>query len=68
MKAAKPMNTVTRKDIATAAGMSVKTVARHERNWGIHTCRSNASRREALYFRDGVNSRLIPAKIITKPI
>lgn len=68
LKTSKPMETITRKDIANAAGVSEKTVARRERNWGIHSCRSQASHRPQLYFREQVNRILVPRRIFSRPL
>ena len=64
----KTMETITRKDIARAAGVSEKTVGRRERDWGLNTCRSRASERPQLYFREQVNRQLVPRSIIHRPI
>lgn len=68
LSSAKPMDTITRKDIARAAGVSEKTVARRERKWGLHQCRSEAIHRPHLYFRDQVNRQLIPRRIFSAPL
>lgn len=64
----KMTETITRKQIACAAGVSEKTVSRREHNWGISRCRSAASKRPQLYFREQVNRALVPRHIIPRPI
>lgn len=45
------MNTITRKEIASMAGVSAKTVKRKESFWGLLQFRSKAKENEILYFR-----------------
>jgi DNA-binding XRE family transcriptional regulator len=54
------MNTITKKEIAELAGVSLRTVVRREKEWGIFAARSKASRRPILYFRARVE-RLLAA-------
>jgi len=55
---------ITRKEIASAAGVSVATVIRREREWGLRECRSKASERPILYFRPRVNAELMRRAVI----
>ncbi len=58
------MTTITRKEIAAAAGVSVRTVIRRERAWGLISCRSTASARPILYFRGESLAALTRAKVL----
>lgn len=62
------MNTITRKQIAAAVGVSVDTVARRERDWGLDKCRSRAKARPVLYFREKVSRTLLEQSIISRPV
>jgi hypothetical protein len=43
--------TITRKEIAEAAGISVDTVKRNETVWGLNRHRSKACKKPVVYFR-----------------
>jgi len=60
--------TITRKEIAQAAEISVDTVARREREWGLHRCRSRANGRPILYFRKKANHALLSRRLIEEPL
>lgn len=61
---------ITRKDIARAIGMSVKTVERKAKEWGLEDedCVSSASGHTRLYFRDVASRKLIRRRVIKDPI
>jgi hypothetical protein len=44
-------NNFTRKEIADMLGVSVRTLIRREKEWGLDRCRSNASISPYLFFR-----------------
>lgn len=58
------MNTITIKEIATAVGVSVSTVRRREKDWGLDEARSHASRHARLYFRRKATEILFKAGVL----
>jgi hypothetical protein len=60
--------TVTRKEIATAAGVSVSTVIRKEKKWGLDKLRSKAVESEVRFFRAQASRHLIAISVISQPI
>jgi|HubBroStandDraft_5_1064220.scaffolds.fasta_scaffold376451_2 hypothetical protein len=64
----KETNTVTRKEIASAAEISERTVMRHESEWGLNKHRSRAKQNPVLFFRDKVSKILLELRIIQKPL
>jgi FixJ family two-component response regulator len=42
---------MTRKEIAAQLGVSVDTVERHEKKWGLHKLRSGVCRKPVVYWR-----------------
>lgn len=62
------MRTITRKQIADAAGVSLRTVQRKEKKWGLDKCRSNGCERPITYIPEKASSLLISLDVILKPI
>lgn len=56
--------TVTRKEIATAAGISVDTVARRERDWGLDSHRARGCKKPIIYFREQASELLLKLRVI----
>lgn len=59
---------ITRKEIASAAGVSEDTVRRRQKEWGLNKCKSEAIKQPIAFFRDKANRELIKRRVIEKPI
>ena len=60
-------DTLTRKEIADAIGVSIDTVERKESEWGLDKCRCVRTSKPILFFKSKVVSRLMRAKVIASP-
>lgn len=61
-------DTITRKQIAQAAGVSEDTVRRKEVEWGIDKFKSTASECPILFFRQPVSIQLLKIRVIIRPL
>jgi hypothetical protein len=62
------MRTVTRKEIADAAGVSLRTIQRKEKKWGLDKCRSNGCERPITYIPEKASRVLISKDVISEPL
>ena len=60
--------TVTIKEIAAAAGVSVDTVRRRKKKWGLDKCQSRATRIPIAFFTQEASEVLIKHRIISQPL
>jgi len=62
------MNTVTLKEIADAANVSVDTVRRNLKRWGLSKCRSKAREYPMIFFRGQASDALLRHRVISTPL
>jgi secreted PhoX family phosphatase len=60
--------TVTIKEIAAAAGVSVDTVRRKKKKWELDRCQSKATRIPIAFFTAEASEVLIKHRIISRPL